>query len=119
MITRKPPIARAVQPIPPAQRIPSSLVRTACDFVFDFGLDDGRTEIVFGLDGGTDFIAQHYRLGGRIDGHFVLWLFVLLNAETAAAVVNDVELIDAQGGIGGQIELAFDAAIGVGGELFR
>ena len=41
---------------------------------------------------------------------------VFLDAETAAAVVHHKQLIHAQRGIGRQIEIAFHAAVVVGGE---
>ncbi len=70
------------------------------------------------MDRGGDFFAEHDGLGRRIDRDFEFRLFVFFDAERAAAAVDDVELVLAERGVVGQLELAGDAAVVVGRERF-
>ena len=88
------------------------------DFVLHRGVGDGRAEVVFGVDRGGDLFAEHDGLGRRVDGDFEFGLLVFLDAERAAAVVDDQELVHAECGVVGQVELAGEAAEVVGRERF-
>ena len=128
IVVGKPPIAGPVKPIPRPGRIPAPVVARAVDLILHLGLGHRRAEVVFGLDRGGDFFAQHHRLGRRVDGHLELRLLVLLDAEAAAAESvdpwaaarnDDAQPVDAQRGVGGDDILALDAAVGVGLLLLR
>ena len=63
------------------------------------------------------FSPSMHRLPGGLDLDLELGLLVLLDPETAAAVVFGMwMLLDAEHGVLGQRQLAGDAAVGVGGE---
>src|SRR3972149_2696199 len=87
VIVSQPPITRSAKPIPGAPGIPLLGMYGALDLVLDLGLCDRRAKVIFGLDRGRDFFAQHDRLGRGIHGHFEFRFFVFFHAETAAAVV--------------------------------
>src|SRR5262249_37760908 len=90
VIRCEPPVTSAVEPIPGAARIPGAVVPTARDLVLDLGIRYRGAEVVLGLNGGDDRLAQAHGLLGRFDLHFKLGLLVLLNSKTAAAVIHDL-----------------------------
>src|SRR5581483_7209008 len=84
------------------------------DLELDLGLGDRGAEVVLRLDGGLGLLAQADRLLGRLDRDLELGLLVFLDAEAAAAVIDDLQAVDAQEHTLGKRNLADEAAVLVG-----
>ena len=87
-------------------------------FVLHRGVGDRRAEVVLRANRGGDLFAELDRLLRRFDRDFVLRLLVLFDAERAAAVVHDLQVVLPERGVGGEFEFAGDAAEVVGRERF-
>ena len=121
------PVARAVQPVVPADRHVVVCEALAEDFVFHRAFVDGRAEIVLRLDDGRDRLAELGVVFAGLYGYLEFRLLVFLDAEIGIPIPTpaapflgpNLDAIRTQRRLLAQGKLAFGRSILVGRPVMR
>ena len=124
VIGPEPPVSRAEKPVPGRGGVPSGGHGGADHAVMNAGLSHGAAKVIVRADGGRELVAQADRLLGSVHFHFELGLFVLLDTKRRSAkevfLVDQMEAVFPQTGIGRKGEFAVETAVRIGFErLFK
>ena len=117
IVVTEPPVTRTIEPVPRHGSKPSAVMFAAHDLVFDGRVLDRGPEKIFSRDLCRHFLAEHYRLRRRIDGHLKFRFLILLDSESIAAVghvpslMQDIDAVHAQSCIFRQCDLVRESAV--------